>query len=30
MRYEDKRRWWDGTPVNPHLFLALEGRRARE
>ncbi len=30
MRYEDKRRWWDGTPVNPHIFLVREGRRARE
>lgn len=30
MRFEDKRRWWDGTPVNPHIFLVREGRRARE
>jgi murein DD-endopeptidase MepM/ murein hydrolase activator NlpD len=28
MRYEDRTRWWDGTPVNPHDFLVLEGRRA--
>jgi peptidoglycan LD-endopeptidase LytH len=27
MRYEDRKRWWDGTPVNPHDFLVLEGRR---
>jgi murein DD-endopeptidase MepM/ murein hydrolase activator NlpD len=30
MRYEDRKRWWDGTPVNPRDFLVQEGRRARE
>jgi murein DD-endopeptidase MepM/ murein hydrolase activator NlpD len=30
MRYDDPKRWWDGTPINPHDFLVREGRRARE